>query len=245
MSNILDRVFAEVCLDERVSDGVFRMDEEAHMDALREYFIKKGIPKEEAIHITNRMVEGKYPERQAYRKEDGILVTWPSPQHKQKAMQKEPGKYTEQNPSPKKETEPKQKVAPPGSKPEPGELPNSDKKAELDAPEKSGDKEPEKKTPSIFAGNQELAVEPPKIDGQPEPPPQAPQPPVQIPRTPERIAAEKEITRQIMNTDDTVLSNVANPINEECRRQLNELYKKAYEMNFKEAVTFLTKYVKP
>jgi hypothetical protein len=49
-----------------------------------------------------------------------------------------------------------------------------------------------------------------------------------------------------MNTDDTVLSNVAGPINEKIlNHQLNELYKKADELGFKEAITFLTPYVKP
>ncbi len=74
MSTVFDRILAEVCLDNRVSDGIFRMDETEHMNALRDFFVKKGLAKEEAIHVTNKMVEGKYPDRQAYRKEDGILV---------------------------------------------------------------------------------------------------------------------------------------------------------------------------
>lgn len=250
MSNILDRVFAEVCLDERISDGIFRMEEEAHMNALRDYFVKKGITQEVAVKVTNRMLEGKYPERQAYRKEDGILVTWPSPQHKQKAMQKNPGKYVEQDPNPKQhQPEPeKEKTAPPGSKPEPGEKPNPKDKEEDD--EKDSESSSGKKEPTIFQGEKELEVEPPRGEEQPvtPPPPQSPTPPP-VPRTPERIAAEKEVVKQIMKTDDTVLSNVADPVNppmnEALRTQLNELYKKADEMGFREAVTFLTKYVKP
>lgn len=249
MSNVLDRVFAEVCLDERISDGVFRMDEESHMEALRDYFLKKGIAREAVVHVTNRMVEGRFPDRQAYRKEDGILVTWPSPQHKQKAMQKTPGKYTEQNPNPNKDSKPEQKTAPPGSKPEPGEVPSSQGKSQPSGPKSTpkDDNEEgdgEEKTPNIFSGDNQLAVEPPQSAATPQAPPKAPSQ-LQSPRTPERIAAEKEIVQQIMKTDDTVLSNVADPITEECRHQLNELYKKAYEMGFKEAVTFLTKYVKP
>ena len=165
---------------------------------------------------------------------------------KQKAMQKNPGKYVDQDPRPKQhEPQPeKEKTAPPGSKPEPGEKPNP-----KDV-ERSGDQDIEtdssKKEPTIFQGKKELEVEPPRGEEQPAIPlpPQSPTPPPP-PRTPERIAAEKEVVKQIMQSDDTTLSNVADSINEALRIQLNELYKKADEMGFREAVTFLTKYVKP
>ncbi len=188
------------------------------------------------------MVEGKYPDRQAWRVEDGILVTWPSPQHKKKAMQENPGKYTDDDPRPKKEQpQPREPVKrEPLEKDEPeDELPKSD--AESDD-EGEGDK-----GGSIFQGEKELEVEPPRGEEAPEevPPPAAPVAPP-IPRTPQRTAAEKEIAKQIMKTDDTVLSNVSNPlVNEACKRQLNELYKKADELGYREAVTFLTPYVKP
>src|ERR1035437_7179187 len=125
MSNILDRVFNEVCLDERITDGVFKMEEATHMDALREYFLNKGVPREAAIAVTNRMVEGKYPERQAYN-QDGILVTFPTPQHKARAIAR--GTHFEKNPVPQVNTPDQEepKKAPPGSKPEPGELPADD-----------------------------------------------------------------------------------------------------------------------
>lgn len=97
MSNILDRVFAEVCLDKRITDGIFKMEEAVHMDALRDYFIRRGIAKEAAIHVTNRMIEGKYPLRQAYNK-DGILCTFPTPQYKARAIAR--GTHFEKNPVP-------------------------------------------------------------------------------------------------------------------------------------------------
>jgi hypothetical protein len=254
MSDILDRVFAEVCLDERISDGIFKMEEATHMDALRDYFVKKGMQMESAIAVTNRMVEGKYPERQAFNK-DGILVTFPTPQHKARAIAR--GTHFEKNPVPQvqqqrdaeKEEEPKQ--APPGSKPEPGELPPDDDEDEKEKEDDEEDDGPKGgggggggggKEGSIFQGDKELAVEPPRGEEKPEPPPQAPSPTVPpAPRTPERVAAEKEVTKQILGTDDTALTNVAAPLAE----QLQVLYKKADEMGLREAVKFLTPYVKP
>jgi hypothetical protein len=240
MSRITDKILRDVCLDERISDGIFRMEETSHMDALRDYFVKRGITKEAAIAVTNRMVEGKYPDRQAWRVEDGILVTWPSPQHKQKAMRENPGKYTDEDPRPRKER-------PEAERPAPKEPP-TEKDKEEPLP-KSDEKEPEGGSePTIFQGDKQLAVEPPrgaeKPEDAPEIPPAAPAQP-QIPRTPQRVAAEKEVAKQIFRTDDTVLSNVANPLSETCKQQLNELYKRADELGYREAVTFLTPYVKP
>lgn len=256
MSNILDRVFAEVCLDERITDGVFKMEEATHMDALRDYFVKKGVTKEAAISVTNRMVEGRFPERQAYNK-DGILVTFPTPQHKARAIAR--GTHFEKNPVPQvhKPHEEEPKKAPPGSKPEPGELPpddddekDHDKDEDDDEEGGGGGSHGGGKEPTIFQGDKQLAVEPPRGDEKPEPPPQPPSPTVPpVPRTPERVAAEKEITRQILATDDTALTNVANPVSskltESALHELRELYKKADELGLREAVKFLTPYVKP
>jgi len=249
MSNIVDKVFAEVCLDERITDGIFRMEEEAHMDALRDYFVKKGITKEVAINVTNRMVEGKYPDRQAYRREDGILVTWPSPKHKQKAMQENPGKYVEQNPFPKS---PSEKPPPHERPPEPQPRPEKEEPVQKsDEPEEEPDKP--SRSSNLFGGDsgkvtqgdKELDVEPPRGEEKPEPPAPSAVMPAPKPKTPDQLAAEKEVVKQIIATDDTALTNVANPLNEECLKQLRELYKKADELGFKEAVTFLTHYVKP
>jgi hypothetical protein len=247
---LLDIIFNEVCLDNRISDGIFKMDEEQHMDALRDYFVNQGLTVESAITVTNRMVEGKYPERQAYNK-DGILVTFPTPQHKHRAIAR--GSHFEKNPNPQKpptETDKNApKVAPPGSKPEPGEVPNSKdagKDEPIDADDIEDDEETDKKEPNIFQGDRGLSIEPPKGSEKTNPPP--PQAPTQpsIPRTPERIAAEKEVVKQIMATDDTTLSNITNAlcINEDVLKvQLRELYKYADKTGLREAVTFLTRYV--
>lgn len=245
MSTVFDRILAEVCLDNRVSDGIFRMDETEHMNALRDFFVKKGLAKEEAIHVTNKMVEGKYPDRQAYRKEDGILVTWPSPKHKHKAMHENPGKYVEQNPFPKKSepsSEPTDKVPKkepePISEPEPTEEP-TDKPVEKPGSNlfSGGDA-----GPKIQQGDKNLSIEPIKGVGQPA---AVMSPPIsQTPQTPEKIAAEKEIVKQIVKTDDTALTNVANPLTEIYRQQvIKQLYLEASKLGLKEVVTFLTPYV--
>jgi hypothetical protein len=252
MSNILDRIMGDVCLDERIGDGIFKMEETSHMDALRDYFIKKGITKEAAIHVTNRMTEGKHPERQVYRKEDGILVTFPSPQHKAKSMAKFPGKYVEKDPRPPSQ-QPEQeapKQAPPGSKPEPGEVRADDKEeTNIDDDEDDDIGGGNRKEPTIFQGDKQLEVEPSRDKNAPEPPPQPAQPAVPTaPMTPQRVAASKEIVRRILSTDDTTLSNIGGPLNvseNEQRHQLRELYKYADKLGYREAVKFLTPYIKP
>lgn len=247
-SRILDRVFNEVCLDNRISDGIFRLDNQGHMDALREYFMQKGIVREAAVNVTNRMVEGRFPERQAYNK-DGILCTFPTPQHKARAIAR--GTHFEQNPVPQANRPDKKepKHAPPGSKPEPGELPPDDDNKDDNDHKKDDDDGDREKEPTIFQGDKQLDVEPLRGEEQPEPPPMPPSPTVpSAPRTPQRVAAEKEVVRQIFTTDGMTLSNVSNPlgkVNEETRCQLQELFKKADELGYREAVNFLSHYVKP
>lgn len=97
MSNIIDRILAEVCLDERIEDGIFDMSNNTHMDVLRESLTDGyGVSLNDAKTVHNKMVEGKYPERQAYNK-DGLLVTFPTPQHKQRAIQR--GTHFEKDPT--------------------------------------------------------------------------------------------------------------------------------------------------
>jgi hypothetical protein len=251
MSQIAEKILRDVCLDERVKDGIFCLDDQTHLDALRDYFIRKGITKEAAIHVTNRMTEGKYPERQAYNR-DGILVTFPTPQHKARAIAR--GTHFEKNPVPQvqKPDQEEPKKAPAGSKPEPGELPADDddehehEKDDEDDDETGGGGHGGGKEPTIFQGDKQLDVEPPRGEETPETPPQPPQPTVPpAPRTPLRVAAEKEVARQLFATDDTTLGNPALPVTTAVKEQLQELFKKADEMGLREAVKFLSQYVKP
>lgn len=239
-SYIIDNILNEVCLDYRVSDGIFRLDNMEHMDALRDHFVKRGVPLLEAIHITNTMVEGKFPERQAYRKEDGILVTWPSPKHKQTALQKpeNSGKYVEENPFANQQTAQPTQSSPQDKAPQDsgGSVPKSDGPPEI------------KKTPNIFQDEPSK-----KPDSQQETPKEqeplqrglsAKSPPEQkIPKTPDEISSEKEVVKQMFNVGDSSV-NQNSQISDTCKQQLSILSRMASEMNYLDAVNFLSKYIK-
>jgi hypothetical protein len=225
MNNIIDYILSEVSLDDRVN-GIFLMENNIHMDVLREYLIEHGIPRDEVLEMTNKMVEGNYPDRQIFRSDTGQLVTFPSPEYKAKAIKENPGKYTEQDPNPKKDVPA-----------EPTEKPIQNTEEPSSAPLKQ-EPIPTEKTPNIFEPQQSLKVEP--INQQQSPTQQA-QPIQPLPKTHQAIAAEKEYINQIFDTDNNNLSNLTPTLAE----QLKVLYKNADELGLREAVTFLTKYVKP
>lgn len=238
MANIVDRVFAEVCLDERISDGIFRMEEEEHMNALRDYFVKRGIAKEAATHVTNQMVEGRFPERQAYNA-DGILVTFPTPKHKADAIKR--GTHFEENPAPQNSPPPKEEPKRPDLKPT-DKVPD-----ETPAPEAKPAESP--LVNKVAANGIEFDVEPPRGSEKPEDLPQPPEPPKQpaTPKTPERTAAEKEVIKQILATDDTALSPVSpmdGNLNEELLlHQLTALSRKCDEWAMRDAEKFLKPHI--
>jgi hypothetical protein len=94
----LEKILTEVSLDHRVKDGMFNIEENDHMEALRDYLTKKGIDEEEVRRFSNKVLEGKYPERQAYNTK-GILVTFPTPEYKADAIKR--GTHFEEDPTKK------------------------------------------------------------------------------------------------------------------------------------------------
>lgn len=86
----------EICLDRRISDGIFDMFNNQHMDVLREKLVEMGLPENEVVEISNAVIEGKYPERQAYNA-NGILVTFPNAEYKQRAIRR--GTHFEEDPT--------------------------------------------------------------------------------------------------------------------------------------------------
>ena len=96
MSKYLDKILREVSLDERVSNGTFNIEENDHMEALRDYLVGKGIDEESVKSFSNKVLEGKYPERQAYNA-NGILVTFPTPEYKKEAIKR--GTHFEEDPT--------------------------------------------------------------------------------------------------------------------------------------------------
>jgi hypothetical protein len=221
MSQIIDDILREVSLDDRVSDGIFRMDENTHMDALRDHFVKRGLTLEDAVSITNKMLEGKYPERQIYQKNTGILVTFPTPQHKAKAVHENPGKYVEYNPFPKKEN--------------PTANPEKEPKVEPDVKPKDPLPPPKELTPqSVFQNGEKLSVEPIRGSEKPESP-STPISPVVAPMTPGKKEAHKTIVKQMIQGDDMISSKFYPSI--------AELYQQATQKGLTEVIEFLKPYV--
>ena len=95
MNNIVEKFLNKISLDERISNGIFEIDNNDHLDIFQEYLQNMGASEEESVTARNRILEGRFPERQAYNK-NGILVTFPTPEYKQRAIQR--GTHFEKNP---------------------------------------------------------------------------------------------------------------------------------------------------
>jgi hypothetical protein len=168
--NIIEKFLNRLCLDERIVDGSFCLENDLHMDVLQEYLEKLGATKEDSIGVRNRMLEGKYPERQAYNA-NGILVTFPTPEYKKRAIDR--GTHFEKNPK---------AVAPNVSfdeKPAPAEEP-----VKPTEPQKPS---PEEQRPAP------VAAEVPAPPSEPEPP--KPQPPITV-TTPVLVLPPGEIKKR-------------------------------------------------
>lgn len=81
--------------DNSIENGIFDISKQEHIEVLREYLLESNIDSKIVNQYLNKMLEGKYPERQAYNL-NGILVTFPTPEYKQKAIQR--GTHFEENP---------------------------------------------------------------------------------------------------------------------------------------------------
>lgn len=92
----ISELLSELCLDKRVKDGIFDIFNNDHMDILREKLAEMEIPSNEIVELANKVIEGKYPERQAYNAK-GILVTFPNAEYKQRAIRR--GTHFEEDPT--------------------------------------------------------------------------------------------------------------------------------------------------
>ena len=96
MKEIYNKVLEAVAIDPRLDTGIFDVSNNDHLSIFREYLVKEGISEDAAIAASNKLAEaGRFPERQCYNK-DGLLVTFPSPEHKQRAIAR--GTHFEKNP---------------------------------------------------------------------------------------------------------------------------------------------------
>ena len=199
MSNIIDRILNEVCLDERIEDGVPNFENPLHMDALWEFMIRKGIPTEIAKEEYNRIMEkGEHPERQAYNK-DGLLVTFPTPKHKQEKIAA--GTHFDRDPT----------------KPTPNVFDGDEAPTEPAQSDGGAPAQPE--TP---AG--QPTAEPAKPD-QPAPTPEPPLKP-DVPDTPQEKQATAAVIKQIMTSDNSVLEEVSKWMESNAPDHLREMFRK-------------------
>jgi len=231
---LVETILNDVCLDKRVKDGCFKIENPDHMDALRDYLTKRGVDEEYVREYCNKVVEGKFPERQAYN-QNGILVTFPTPDYKARAIQK--GTHFEQDPT---KGQKKGNLFPQGQAPAPQgqqpEIPPSQADVQGGKGEDpdtalpvggaaggaaSGVPAPSQQAPETVPqgqgqDQQQLTIEPQKIsadDPTPEPPKVEPR--ATDPRT---RAAEKEIVKQILDPVDDTTGRLEVPIYEQLVR---------------------------
>lgn len=89
-------VLNDVCCDSRIKNGSVDLNNPDHVFVLQEYLEKAGFPINEIVNKTASLFEaGRFPERQAYNK-DGILVTFPSKEYRDRAVNK--GTHFAENP---------------------------------------------------------------------------------------------------------------------------------------------------
>jgi hypothetical protein len=81
--------------DNSIENGIFDISKQEHIEVLREYLLNSNIDSKIVNQYLNKMLEGKYPERQAYNA-NGILVTFPTAEYKQKAIAR--GTHFDANP---------------------------------------------------------------------------------------------------------------------------------------------------
>jgi hypothetical protein len=129
-----------VCLDPRIHDGIFSLEKDSHLNILQEYLQQGGMSYEQTVLLRNCLLEGKYPERQAYNA-NGLLVTFPTPEYKQKAIAR--GTHFEENP---KKAQQAAAVnifdTKPEEKPEPQSTPPEEKPADQPATQPTTQSEP-------------------------------------------------------------------------------------------------------
>ena len=81
--------------DNSIESGIFDISKQEHIEILRGHLLESNVDSKTVNQYLNKMLEGRYPDRQAYNV-NGILVTFPTPEYKQKAIER--GSHFEQNP---------------------------------------------------------------------------------------------------------------------------------------------------
>lgn len=96
MKELYNNVLDEVSRDPRLDTGIFNVLNNTHLEIFREYLSRANVSEATIISASNKLAEsGKHPERQAFNL-NGLLVTFPTPEYKQRAIQR--GTHFEKNP---------------------------------------------------------------------------------------------------------------------------------------------------
>lgn len=248
MRNIDESFLNSILLDwaANTEEGVPSLDEQG-VESLYNSLISNGLNEEEAYGVASIIAEkGKHPERQAYNK-NGLLVTFPTPEYKARAIakgthfEKNPkvgqsnlfggGQQAPNQPAPTDVgNSPTSSPMDAGS----SELPKSDTQQPQTPPAQKEIPEPGAPgTPAAppsggtttggstsTPAQGQLATEPIQPVVQPSNvaiPAVSPTPPP-VQKTPQEIAAEKEVIKQILNTDDTLPTVAGVGLTEENKR---------------------------
>jgi hypothetical protein len=232
-SNIFEKVLNNISLDPRIKDGMFSIEQNEHMDVLREYLAKKGIEESSIIEFANKVVEGKYPERQAYNAK-GILVTFPTPEYKKAAIDR--GTHFEEDPTKRQSNlfQQQPQTQAPSDTPKKAEK-EPEAKTNLPLSQSSSDTPPASEEPTDTKGPAEQPAAPPPqapaTDAAPqqteepkEPAPEPTQLPPPAAKSPEEKQADAKIIKQMLTGDSYKLESVVDFLRENLSpRAYNEL----------------------
>jgi hypothetical protein len=192
-SKIFEKIINDVSLDERISDGAFDICDESHVQVMREYLIHKGLEEGIVNEFCSLVMEkGKHPERQAYNK-NGILVTFPSPEYKARAIAK--GTHFEKKPAtPSNVFGPDPSAADPAAAKTPAAPAEPTPTAAPTAP-------PAAAQPDVDPVSPSPATSPAPTQSEPLPKPVV---------SPEEKEANRDFIKKIIKTDDNSLEEVLN-----------------------------------
>ncbi len=225
---LINKILTEVSLDDRVKDGIFNIENDGHMEALREYLFNKGIDEESVKTFSNTILEGKYPERQAYNAK-GILVTFPTPEYKADAIKR--GTHFEKDPTKGQSnlfSDQPAKAAPASTSSSKDEPKTSEPKTSLPVSQASTSPSPESGAPAnsiqpqTTAAPQQTPVSTPSVEPVMEP---TELPPPKI-ASPAEKEANKTAIKKMLKGDDYMLDEVVDFIRFNAPHLMEEIKKK-------------------
>lgn len=147
VTEFIKQILSDICLDERIKDGTFNIQDKTHLGILKEY-VTEAVDGEFAHALLEHLIkvdEGNFPERQAYNK-DGILVTFPDPESKKAAIAR--GTHSENAPTGTQTTDTPSAPQEPDTSTTPATTPDEDESSS-EASDDSDDESPDPE--SIFS----------------------------------------------------------------------------------------------